>query len=51
MKIKSLIVMVLAGLLVFSGNVLAERPPGAGGGAVAVAVAVAVASPQTMVIS
>jgi len=24
--------MVLAGLLVFSGNVLAERPPGAGGG-------------------
>ena len=32
MKVKSLIVMVLAGLLVFSGNVLAERPPGAGNG-------------------
>ena len=32
MKVKSLIVMVLAGLLIFSGNVLAERPPGAGNG-------------------
>jgi hypothetical protein len=32
MKTKSLLVMMMAGFLLFSGNVLAERPPGVGGG-------------------